>query len=319
MLFLNRATIAKVDADLIQEAVGQAYAKVMANDFNMPDRAHVGDGENMLLLMPCFSGQYFATKLVSVFPGAPELGEPSVNGMVVLSSNETGKPLAVMDGAALTAERTGAVGGMGVSLLTPHDLAVAGVMGAGVQGFSQARYALNNRDIKTMWIYDLHEDAALAMADKLGQLYSGVEFKVAESAEALVEKSQLIIAATTSSTPLFADDVDLVKGKTFISIGSFRPDMKEFPDAVISTADAVYADTPFATKESGDLCIPIEKKVVSEDGILPFAQLVERSHSVKPGETLFFKSVGMALFDLTTAIALYEICIQNNWGQTLEF
>ena len=319
MLFLNRATISKVDASVIQDAVSSAYGRVLDQNFNMPDRMHVGDGENMLLLMPCFSQDYFATKLVSVFPGAAELGEPAVNGVVVLSDNRSGKPLAFMDGAALTAERTGAVGGLGVAHLTPLDLETAGIFGAGVQGFSQARYLLNNRKIKSLKIFDLYPEAAESMAGRLMEQYPEVSVQVADSAESLVAESQLIIAATTSHEPLFADDAELVRGKTFISIGSFRPDMKEFPDAVIKGADRVYADTPFAAKESGDLSIPLERGVVPADKIQPFAQLLKRSLPVQAGETLFFKSVGMALFDLTTAEKIFKDCLKNNWGQTLDF
>ncbi len=319
MHFLNREAIYRVDAALIQDAVATAYRMVLDQSYNMPDRMHVGDGENMLLLMPCFSKTYFATKLVSVFPKAPELGCPSVNGVMVLSDNQTGQPLAIMDGAAVTAERTGAVGGLGVSFLTPETLASAGILGAGVQGFSQARFLLKNRPVNEVFIYDIHPEAARSMADGLSQDFPRVKITVAPSAEALVEASELVIAATTSSRPLFRDDVGLVKGKTFVSIGSFRPDMKEFPDAVIATADTVFTDTPFAAKESGDICIPLEKGVVKKEKIQPFADLLRTPVKKTADQTLFFKSVGMALFDLTVASTVYAVCKDNNWGQKLDF
>ena len=113
MLYLNKESIAKIDRNIIQNAVRQAYQLVLEKKFNMPDRMHVADKENMLLLMPCFSEKYFATKLVSVFPEAGKYNMPAVNGVIVLCDNVTGKPLAFMDGAAVTAERTGAVGGLG--------------------------------------------------------------------------------------------------------------------------------------------------------------------------------------------------------------
>ena len=156
MLFLNKSEIQKLDQSIIQTSVEKAYEIMLSKDYHMPDRMHVSDGPNSLLLMPCFSGQYFATKLVSVFPEAVKHGQPAVNGVMVLSDNISGKPLAIMDGAALTAQRTGAVGGLAVKFLTPEKIKTAGVLGAGVQGFSQARYLLFNRKIETLYLYDVN-------------------------------------------------------------------------------------------------------------------------------------------------------------------
>ena len=263
MIFINQKDLAQVGRAVIQNAVKDAYGLFLDQAFTMPDRIHVKDGKNTLLFMPCFSRKYVATKLVSVFPGAPQLGQPSINGVVILADNTTGQPLAVMDGAALTAERTGAVGGLGVELLTGRDIETAGIIGAGVQGVSQARYLLFNRKIKTLWVTSRHPASARKMVATLEQEFPGVAYVIPESVEALVAACELIIAATPTIDPLFRDDADLVRGKTFISIGSFTPGMREFPDAVVLNADHVYVDTPFAAKESGDIFIPLENRIIS--------------------------------------------------------
>lgn len=111
MRYIGRKDLAKIDRSLIQKAASHAYELFLDENYTMLDRIHVQDGGNTLLLMPCFERNYFATKLVSVFPAAPELGAPAVNGIMTLADGKTGMPLAVMNGAALAAERTGAVGG----------------------------------------------------------------------------------------------------------------------------------------------------------------------------------------------------------------
>lgn len=322
MRFLNKRDFATLDRSLIQEAVRHAYRLMQKNAFHMPDRIHVQDRANTLLLMPCFSGPYFGTKLVSVFPDAAAKGLPVVNGVMTLADNRTGAPLAIMDGAALTAERTGAVGGLGVDLLTLPDIQRAGIFGAGVQGLSQARYLMGNRKITQLMIMDLFPAAAQKMADILSAEFPGVHCRVTEDPEALVAEAQVVIAATTSPTPLFKDDPELVAGKTFVSIGSFRPDMKEFPDAVITGADSVYVDTPFAAKESGDLSQPLDRGLVRPETIQPFSDLLSAPAALvddtgRPA-TLFFKSVGMALFDLCVASAAYEAALEKNLGVELE-
>ncbi|MCK5163181.1 MAG: ornithine cyclodeaminase family protein [Desulfobacula sp.] len=318
MLFLNKDAIQKIDQNTIQTAVKQAYKLVLNKNYNMPDRMHVPDNQNTLLLMPCFSEKFFAVKLVSVFPEAQKHGQPAVNGVMVLSDNISGQPLAVMDGAAITAERTGAVTGLGVKLLSPESIHTAGIFGAGVQGLSQARYLLFNRKIKTLYICDLQKESAISMSRTLKQEYPDVEYVITENSDKLVEKSRLIIAATTSSKPLFEATGDLVMEKIFISIGSFRPDMQEFPNSVIENADDVFVDTMFAAKESGDIAIPLKDHVITKDKIKEFAGLLEKS-AISENKTIFFKSVGMALFDLTVATAIYQMARKHNIGQTLEF
>jgi ornithine cyclodeaminase/alanine dehydrogenase-like protein (mu-crystallin family) len=318
MRFFNKQAIESLDLEDIQKAVAHAYGLVLDNAFHMPDRMHVPHQENTLLLMPCFAGDYFATKLVSVFPGAAASGLPVVNGIVVLADNHTGAPLAIMDGAALTAQRTGAVGGLAVACLAPENVRTAGIIGAGVQGLSQAQFLLCNRKITTLWVADLHKTAARAMAETLESTHPHVNFQVAGTARDLVDACQVVICATTSTQPVFEADPPDVKGKTFVSIGSFTPEMKELPDAVITAADAVYVDTPFAARESGDICIPLKNKVVTEDKIQPFAPVTRHPVARGHDKTLFFKSVGMALFDLTVASAVYRLGKEKNLGQVLE-
>ena len=318
MLFLNKYEIQKMDQNIIQMAVEEAYRLVLNQNYNMPDRMHVADNQNMLLLMPCFSEKFFATKLVSVFPEANQHGQPVVNGVMVLSDNVSGQPLAIMDGAAITAQRTGAVGGLGVKLLTSEAVRTAGILGAGVQGLSQARYLLFNRKVKILYIYDLYKESAISMARIIKKEYPNVEYVIVDHPDQLVENSRVIIAATTSTKPLFEATRDCVLGKTFISIGSFRPDMQEFPDTVIETADDVFVDTMFAARESGDIAIPLKDHVITKDKIKEFAGLLEKNIDSE-NKTIFFKSVGMALFDLTVSSAIYQLAVKRNIGQILDF
>ncbi len=318
MRFLNKQDINSISRQLIQDAVKEAYLKMLKNDFNMPDRMHVEDTGNTLLLMPCFSKDFFSTKLVSVFPDASQYKLPSVNGILVLNDNLSGKPLAVMDGAALTAQRTGAVGGLGIHYLTPNEIKSAGIFGAGVQGLYQAKYLLLNRSIKTLYLNSKSGQSAEKLANILSGEFKDTRFVTEDNPEQMVEKSDLVIAATTSSKPVFNGSDINVKGKTFISIGSFRPDMQEFPDEVIVGADHVYVDTLFAVKESGDICHPIAKQQISEEEIEQFASLLDMSTFSK-GNTYMFKSVGMALFDLTVSTAIYEWAQKEDIGQILDF
>ena len=112
------------------------------------------------MYMPCYTKEIIGTKILSIFPDNAKLGLPSIDGIVYLNDYTTGKPLAVLDGQAVTAWRTGAVGGVAVRHLSRKDCHTVGIVGAGVQGFHQALYACAAREIHTVYVYN-HSDRDL--------------------------------------------------------------------------------------------------------------------------------------------------------------
>ena len=66
---------------------------------------------------------------------------------------ETGRPLALMDGATVTAMRTGAASGVSTRLLARRDAETLAVFGAGVQAAWQLRSVLAVRPIRRVAVY----------------------------------------------------------------------------------------------------------------------------------------------------------------------
>jgi ornithine cyclodeaminase/alanine dehydrogenase len=76
-------------------------------------------------------------KWIAGFPDNPATGLPALHALVVVNDPRTGVPLAILDGAPITAERTAAVSGTAIARWSPpvRDRAArATVVGAGVQG-----------------------------------------------------------------------------------------------------------------------------------------------------------------------------------------
>src|SRR5699024_3708656 len=113
-----------------------------------------------LIYMPCFTEDIIGTKMLTIFPENAKLGLPSLDALVILNDRTTGAPLAIMDGQAVTAWRTGAVGGVGIRHLSRKDARTVGIVGAGAQGSHQAVYACAARNIETVYIWN-HSDRDL--------------------------------------------------------------------------------------------------------------------------------------------------------------
>jgi len=135
-----------------------ALAATGSSDWVVPQRQHVKWAQGTLLTMPAIGAGAMAVKLVSVVPGNAARNAPVTNGLLILADAGTGLPLAIMDAAALTAMRTGAVGALGLKYITPPATASVGIVGAGVQGAWQAITACAVRPIRT--VFALRRSAA---------------------------------------------------------------------------------------------------------------------------------------------------------------
>lgn len=320
MLILNSNDIKNSVSILdVLEAVEKAFLIQEEGNFIMPDRMHVESGENVMLLMPAIANNYFSTKLVSVFPENVKRNEPFIYGTVVLNDGSSGKPLAILEGSMLTALRTGAVGGLGVAYTTPKNASSVGLIGAGIQGLHQLFFACTVRNINTVSIYDTFKKDLSAFVKDLKNYLPHIDFVIAQDATDVISNSEIIITATTSETPVLPDDQELLRGKHFIGLGSFKPEMQEFPESLYGLLDEMIIDTDLAKKESGDVRIPIERGWVNENKIYRLGQIMNKEIVIDDSETTLFKSVGMALFDLLTAEMIYKKAIEKGIGTEIEF
>lgn len=239
-------------ADVIQ-AIEESFFIYEKKEFTMPHRMHIDQGKNTLLIMPCLGTDYFGTKLVTVYPENVGTSTPVVNGVIVLNNSHNGEPLALINGRILTALRTGAVGAVSVKHLSPEHASTLGIIGAGVQAFYQVMSAATVRKLTDITILSTSSQTGTAFEKKIKEHLPGINTCVAKSAEELLEKSQIVITATTAVNPVLPDQEDLLKGKHYVGIGSFKPDVREFPDSLYRIINKVYVDTEHAITESGDV------------------------------------------------------------------
>ncbi len=299
-------------------AMEKAFLVQETGDFLMPDRIHAGYRGNVLLLMPAFYQKYFGTKLVSVFPDNHQNGENIITGVMVLNDGTTGKPLAILDATGLTAFRTAAVGALGIAYTTPKNVTSLGLIGAGTQGFHQALFACVIRNINKLAVYDPYHPDLPAFVEKLHKNLPHVALSVKKDAPSLVQESEVIITATTSLRPVIPEDADM-QGKHFIGIGSYKPEMREFPDTLYENLENLVIDTEQARTESGDVRIPLRNNLISNENVIRLGQLINGSKQLDVSGTTFFKTVGMALFDLMAAQMVYEKATEKGLGTIVNF
>ncbi|RQD71836.1 MAG: ornithine cyclodeaminase family protein [Tindallia sp. MSAO_Bac2] len=306
------------------DSIEEAFFVYAERNFTMPERLAVKHQEDTMLYMPCITSGSIGTKVLSLIPQNPERGKPLIDGLMILNSREDGTPVALMDGQLLTAMRTGAVGGHAVRHLAYQDSQSIGLIGCGVQGLYQVKYACSERNIKTVYLYNASKKDLTSYIEKI-RLETGnpsLKCVICSSARETALNSDIIITATTSKEPVLPNDPDLFQGKCIVAVGSWRPDMREIPEAVWQAADTVYTELPYACEETGDLAQPLKSGALKEHQVRYMAgylQDIKDGNGEALGSTRFYKSVGMSLFDLVVATNIYRSAEEKGLGTDISW
>jgi ornithine cyclodeaminase/alanine dehydrogenase-like protein (mu-crystallin family) len=288
------------------EVMRSAYGQLSANQADMPLRTRLETDQGLMLLMPAFLRQSreVAFKMVSIWGDNPNRGLPAIIALAVVLDPDTGQPLALINGEALTSIRTGAGGGLAAELLARPDAGVAAVFGSGVQARAQLEAVCVVRQIKQVRIFGIMPDSVATFAEEVRRWPESPQVVVAKTPQQAVTGADIIITATTSTTPVF-DGRDLSPGAHITAIGAYSPQMQEVDEVTVQRADKIVVDSlPACLAEAGDLLIPIEKHLISRVDIYgEIGQIVngEKPGRESPGEITLFESVGVAVQDAAAA------------------
>ena len=320
MLVLNESQMWQaITLDEVLDAVEDAFAIHKSGHFLMPDRSVAEQNGDKLMFMPCFLDSIIGTKMLAEFPNNPEKGLPYLSGLVILNNRETGQPEAILNGGALTAMRTGAVGGVGIKYLAPENAERVGLVGCGVQGFHQLLYACHVRKIREVRLYDAYKKDLSDFIEKLRARIPSddIEYIICHDTRELAENSDILISCTQTVDPVYPDDMELLRGKTFIAVGSWIPDRRELPMAVSRLVSNIYTDLPYAKEESGDLKIPLDMGILTDDRVKYIEDLIadaKAGHPHELSETRCFKTVGMGIFDARVGKRLLDKATERGIG-----
>ena len=320
MLLLNKEDITQaVTMNDVIQAIEEAYLLYEQSLFNMPLRTQIQDHHNTLLLMPCIATNSTGLKIVNVYPNNRNL--PVTQGTMIVHNRENGQIKGILNGTVLTGIRTGAIGGTAIKYLAEPNAQSIGLIGTGYQGLFQLIAACAVRDIHHIYLWNRTQSKIPSFIEKLQtHLANSIEIHIVDDPLELVNNSDIIITSTTSYEPVLPNIEHVYNGKLIIGIGSYQPQMREFPDSLYKNLDFLYVDTLDACHESGVLIDPIRHNWITETQVIPFSKVT--SNKIKPtisrNHPTVFKSTGMALFDLVVANRIIEKALELQIGQLID-
>jgi ornithine cyclodeaminase/alanine dehydrogenase-like protein (mu-crystallin family) len=299
LLFLNEDRVRQHlrMTDLIP-AMEKALIVFSAGKVTQPVRSviKVDPPGGFLGLMPALTPEGLGLKAVTFYPSNAERGIPTHMATIFLVDPRTGTPLAIMDGRLITEMRTAAVSAVATKLLAAPDARVLGILGSGVQARSHLEALRLVRQFEEVRVWSPTKEHAKQFAEEIGG--------TAVSAEEAVRGADVVVTVTNSKTPVLKGSW-LKPGCHVNAIGACRPDWRELDDEAM--ANIVFVDSrEAALKESGDLIL---------SGAKIYAELGEALAGKVPshaGEITIFKSLGMAVEDITAATLVYRAVTEGS-------
>lgn len=308
------------------ETMKDAFACLSGGHVANPTRMVLGlPRENaQALCMPAYMGPQgslpaaLGTKLVTVFPQNPRRRKPSIHGLMVLFHPQSGEPVALIDGEALTAWRTGAASGAATDLLANTDAKIGALFGTAAQAETQALAVDCVRVLQEIRVYSRDPDHRAAFIKKM-QVKLQAKLVEAHSPEYAVEGADVICTATNSTAPIFPGE--LVKpGAHLNAVGSYRHEMRELDTATVSKARVFVDAREAAQAEAGDLEHARQEGVTQPENWIEVGEVVTdpQKGRHKAQEITLFKSVGVAVQDIAAASLAMVRGRQLGLGKTIE-
>jgi ornithine cyclodeaminase/alanine dehydrogenase-like protein (mu-crystallin family) len=283
-------------------------------------------------LTPKVSAAALGAKLVTVFGGNAAQGLHSHLATIMLLNPETGALLALLDGRYITEARTAAVSAVSSRLLARKTAQSVAILGTGVQARSHldALSRVHRLRQVTVWSPNkLHrerfvEDAINAQRVRSGSdpgLTPAYTVSAVDHAGEAVVGADIVVLVTSSPTPVLENGW-VKPGAHVISVGACRPTQREMDPALVARARLFVDSRAAALVESGDVVMGIQEGRFGADHIV--AELGEliaddtRAGRRNDTDVTIFKSLGLAVEDVTAAELAYRRAEERGIGQELD-
>jgi alanine dehydrogenase len=311
LLYLSRQDVERLlDIDSMLEALGNALVAFSAGITTVPPRVGVPVPQRGLLgTMPGYvPGVALEVKLVSVFPGNEHHSLPSHQGLIALFDENTGTPLAVMDGTYITAIRTGGTAAVAARVLARKDAKILAILGAGVQGGSHLDTFPRIREFTEIRIASRDRRKAETLAS------GNARARVASSFEEAVRGADVVALCTDAHEPVIRRDW-LKPGVHVSSVGgTFGPEI----DPETMAAASVFVEWRGAATNAPPAGAH-DLQGLDPDTLTEVGEVLAgtRPGRTSDSEITVYKSTGHAVEDAATARLVYDRALAVGAGVRL--
>jgi alanine dehydrogenase len=268
--------------------------------------------------MPAYAREPAAlgAKLVTVFGANAAKGLHTHLASIVLLDPETGGLIALLDGRFITEARTAAVSAVSSRLLARKTAASLAIIGSGVQARSHLEALGRVHRLRHVRVWSPTKERRDRFAAEAAD--APCEVKAVNHAGEAIVGADLIVLATSSPAPVIENGW-VKPGAHVMSVGACRPNQREM-DPALTARGRLFVDSRVAALvESGDVVMGIAEGRFGADHIVAELGEVADGNPGRRGDTevTIFKSLGMAVEDVTAANLAYRRAVEKGLGTEL--
>jgi ornithine cyclodeaminase len=328
LLYLSRADVAAAagdDSTVFVDDVTDAFARHARRDTVQPLKPYLrwrpdGHIADRIIAMPAYVGgdrPAAGLKWIgSKHDNPTRAGLERASALIVLNDPDTHYPVAVMEGALISAARTAAVTAVAVRHLAQHGFQALTCVGCGPIGRRQVLTLVEQfPSVATVWLYDLKESAAVALTEAVTARHPKIDVRIAADAESAVRAGEVVVTATVADRP-------------WLPAAWLRPGSLLCNVSIMDAAKDVFLSVDKVVVDDWDQCNR-EGKVIHQltsEGRFSREQLHAELGEVvigdRPGretteEVILLNPMGMAVIDVACAKAIYDRARQAKIGTWL--
>ena len=297
---------------LVETALGNATLPLRQGMHIDPDIGTIG-------MMPGHlkSANAAGVKLVSLVPPHRRRGSSHL-GLMILYDDDGLVPIAILDGAHITAIRTAAASAVATDVLARKDAKTLAILGTGEQAHSHIDALMRVRPFEQIMVWGRSLEKAQALCEK----FRGTDVTIAptDHCEAAVSDADVICTVTGSPAPVLPGE--LVRPGCHVNlVGSSHANACETDTALLVKSDIFLDYEGSARAQAGEIL-----KAVA-DGDLAWNDIKGEIGHVISGniqgrissdQITVYKSLGIAAQDIVTARRVYDKAVENGLGQVAQ-
>jgi ornithine cyclodeaminase len=249
--------------------------------------------------------EYYCIKVASGFYQNPKLGISSSQGLMLLFSQQTGVPVAVLlDEGFLTDIRTAAAGALAAKYFAPSTVEAIGLLGSGIQARQQLKLLRQQTDCRRVWVWSRSRDNCQQFADELGDEYN---IQIAASPSEVAQHCNLIVCTTPSVTPLLMGG-DIRPGTHITAVGSDTEHKQELHTDVLAKADKVIADSLPQSQSRGEIYQATLAGAVAREQVCELGTALQNTALQRNNDSqiTIVDLTGVAVQDVMIATAVFQ-------------
>ena len=332
LLYLSGQDVSTLGAGDMKQAladVEEALKLVHLGEAIVPEKIAMGFGKTVddetakgrINAMPGYLGGRFhmaGIKWIGSNPANLQVGLPRASALTILNDPDTKFPVCVLNGAEISAVRTGASSGVAAKYLAKKNAETLLLVGAGYQNMMQLEAIYGScPTLKYFYVVDIAPEIGRKFAETMGEKL-GITITPLTAYDQCDRVPDITVNATSATVPVM-DIAAAHPGGLHICVGGLdHPDLYKKADKIVCDSWYQVRHRPICYMARDALAGKFDESTIYAE------EIGEIISGKKPGresdeEFCYYKPVGMGILDLAIAARIYRKAKEAGAGTVLEY